>query len=388
MSSLSVYRKPRMKRRGGTRGRRRIPGSRLVRRVRRPNRVNRMIGAKRRYTRTGTVTKRRRRSQASGTNEYSRYLTKFGRYGKRTLRNAWRHIKSLGCHTVFRWNGVKAWNTNGYYWMSNKSVSTIRYCPVYLFNLTSCNNNAANATPMLQLKFDTTSTTYAWEAQYHTTSNGTATSQVWQYERYTHANGTPGPCSWLKWADIRMNLWGTKNKATRWCIQLVRIKDAMCDPYQFNSGAISTTAVHNNANDLYESMAVPYMFNPIHHAPPTVSNRIKVIKSWTFLQDPTTTIENDADPKVKEFRLFHRFNKLIKWDNINLSSTTVADEIDKAGFDVTAPGARNNCYAPAGKQYCLLIRALNCGEDGGVDSNTITPSFDLSVRTKHEFDAY
>lgn len=386
MSSLSVYRKPRMKRRGATRMRRRIPGKRVqVRRVRRPNRVNRMIGVKRRYGRTATVTKRRRTTQSSGTQEYSRYLTKIGRYTKRTLRNAWKRINVNQSYVVLRWNAVKAWNTNGYYWMQNRTISGFKFCPMYLFNLSSCNNSAANAEPCLQLTMNTVSGAFVWVQKDAFTNNGTSTATTWQYEQLDTGNGLPGSHSFLKWADIRMNLWGCKNKATRWVIQLIRFKDPLCDPYEFRSDESAGSVVTNNRNDLYQSMVAPFMFNPIHHVPSTLTKRIKVYKSWVFVQDPTTTIENDADPKCKEFRLFHRFNKMIKWANINTGLANV-NNLDKSGFDYSAGSVQNNCYAPPGKNYCLLIRALNCDEDAA-DLNTVTPSFDLSVRTKHQYDA-
>lgn len=344
------------------------------------------VGSRKRLRRRPLPLAKRRRTkkQASGSHEYSRYSTSIGRFGRQTLKNAFKHLRSLEEYAIVRWNGVKSWNTNGYYWMNNTPSGGGRVCPLYIFNLTALPKLGLTCTPFLQMAIDASDNPF-FGAQTSVPAVGTGTTTGLVCEK-TSQRGFPSidKASIMQWADIRMNLWGCKNKPTKWCIQLVKFRSKLVDPWY---NLVTTAANQSEYKDFWYSQVAPYMFNPIHHDPNNNGWRLKVVKTWTFTQDPTLTIENDTDPKCKELRIFHKFNKYIKWDTINNGTNTVARELDAPGYTQVIADTSTNCYADSRYGYYLMIRALNCGADEVVD-NTNTPSFDLSVRMKHVYNSY
>lgn len=366
---LSVY---------GRRGRgryarkRRIVKRRVVRR--RP-----MAGKRKRRT-TYTRTKRRKASYTSSNFEYSKMKDTFGKYGKRTLRQAFKELRAGQEKTVFRWNRIAPFNGQGDLWMSNKTdANGDRYCPLFIFDLTSVNQAYRSAYPMQWMKMSGTGDV-SFISVPGTNQVGTYQLQ-WQIDTDERAGvntiGQIGARSMLKWISIKLNCWGAKNHATKWCIQMVSLRDDSLDPY------IPTNYDPTNVkfNGFWQSMVKPYMFNPIADQGYNNTRDMKVHKTWMFVQNGNQSTELDQAPQVKEIKLFKRCNQLCKWDEFIGLENTAGAVADTSNF-VKGDDSANNCYLkPRYKKY-LLIRALNAGLDAS-DTNADTPSIDVNIKTCH-----
>lgn len=372
----------------GTVAWRRSGGTMTLRKRRRPSATGK--GTKRRALplRRRSYKRPKGRGTVSQATEYSRFTTRMGRYGRRTVKQAFKELRAGQSRVVYSHRNFYDF-TRGLRYMSNKALGNgERICPLYLFDLTCCRARRTvdlagttyydmDSQPMMQMKMKDNAV--AWEIIDGSDANWLPTKNLQVETDTANAAGLMmGPNSLLKYYNIKLNLFGATEHVTKWSIQLMQLKDEELDPY-----ADSTNfRVGAKYAGFWQSLVKPFMFNPIADQGTGYLKDMRVIKSWTFIQDAQQTTDKDVTPKLKEFRCFVKRNMLCKWDTAAIqpenNPTAVADQ----GGYMQNKNMQMNCYLPATRRTYLVIRAMNIGDDM-TDGVQWTPSFDWNIKMCH-----
>lgn len=302
--------------------------------------------------------------------------------------------KSMLEQVVLRWNGVKAFSGNGYYWMQNRVVvAGTRSLPWYMMDLTAVNNYNVNlggaivTQPLLQMKQTTASGAIFFDNVGGLDRDGAAVTYNYVPEKapvntggVTDINIAPFGRSMLQSASISANLWGATAKATKYMVQIVQIKDDDLVPSHV-SAAADQAKVTPKRNDFYQSMIKSWTFNPISTTGGLQARKYKVLKTQTITIEPSPTTDGDQDPQCVVYKAFLKLNKICKYEETSAFLTSDVDTNDQADFAVNTGTQITTQVNPTSRIY-LVIRATNYGADAG-DTNVNTPSFDLSVRIRH-----
>jgi len=287
---------------------------------------------------------------------------------------------------IYRWNGVKSFDTNGYYWMNNRVVTAGRRdLPLYLFDLTSIreNPNGVYASPMLQLTG--TAGVSAFDSRIGASSAAPpATGDTrWICEKapVDFANNEPQSKTYLKSLSIKMNCWGAKTKAAQYTIQLIKFLDDELVP-SHDGYATDITLATTKRTDFYQNLIKTLTFNPIAQTGGSYKGRMKVLKSETFTIQPNDTSDGDTDPNVRTVSMYVAMNRIISYQEAATVLAADADVSDNAAFAQNAAPQFKAQTRPKNRVY-LMIRCSNYKLDTA-DSNVDTPSFDLMIRANHQ----
>jgi len=285
---------------------------------------------------------------------------------------------------IYRWNGVKSFDTNGYYWMSNSSdivVPTTRNLPLYMFDLTALRENGTgvNGQPFLQMQSGVAgSGALTFTARSHVTATG-GTENQWSIEKTpsaTDAEVMPMSKSFLKSLSIKMNCWGAKTKAAQYTIQLVKFLDDDLVP---STAAADATL---KRTDFYQNLIKSLTFNPIAQTGGSFKGRMKVLKSETFTIQPNSLDDSDTDPNVRTVSMYVAMNRIISYQESAAVQPIVTQLHDTAQYAKQGQSQFLAQTRPKSRVY-LMIRCSNYKLDTA-DSNTDTPSFDLMIRANHQ----
>lgn len=349
------------------------------------------VAAKRRpvgYTRTVT---RRQVSQQGQSQEYSRFKATLGRPPAPTLKQAFKELRASQEKIVFGHRNFADFTRGAHALLHKDVLPDQRYVPLLLYDLTAINtmrNSTAGlqylqARPFLNCVLRPADAAVTFVTLGGFTEGGISYTPDLQLLRAGQANVNDqvdlGERTLLNWFSVKLNLFGSKQKVTKWCIQLIQLKDEQLDPYD-KVGTYNTAL--SKFNGFWQSLVKPYTMNPIADQEVRATKDLKVLKTWTFIQDATTTIENDTTPKLKEFNLFIRKNQMCKWDNYFIPSENTAQAVTvDGGFTPSANASVNNYLLPKYKTY-LMIRAMNIGlsNDESQDTN---PSIDWNIKSCH-----
>jgi len=304
---------------------------------------------------------------------------------------------------VYRWNGVRAFSGRGYYWMSNRpnTVDPVyRNYPLYLFDLSAVNNVANNTliqpNPMVALRQVAATGTMCFEPVDTYTNAGigaTITTLATEISTVTGQGAgvtVPRPYSKsvLESANIQMNCWGAIAKATKYIISVVQFTDKDLVPVHSSiaddiASATLNVDIGDKRSDFYQSLIKPLTFNPISTTGGAFAKRMKVLKTMTFNIAPHDTSDSDVDPSVKTVKLNLTLNKLLNFTETATKLDTAVNTADDADYAIQQ-GRQNIAQVYPTSRVYLMIRASNYGVDSGVEANTVTPSFDLSIRLHHK----
>lgn len=306
---------------------------------------------------------------------------------------------------IYRWNGVRAFVTRGNYWMQNRVVTAgYRSLPFYMFDLTAINNfvngSAQYSNPFIQMGMETATGRIGFQGISGFAADGTTATNNFIIERAptaplavdsTSSEIAPLSKSMLEWASIQMNLWGCTAKATKFCVQLVRISDRDLIPQHQDNGlytfaqeiatCISTPKALAKKTEFYQNLIKPWTFNPIATTGGLYHKSYKVLKTHEFTIEPNLTIDGDADANVKVFKMYAKLNKMCNYVDTAVNLTSDAQLITNPTF-VQNVGTNNTCQVKPTSRVYLVVRSTNYGNDAA-DSPTDTPSFDLSIKVKH-----
>jgi len=286
---------------------------------------------------------------------------------------------------IYRWNGVKAFDTNGNYWMSNRvDVAGIRSLPLYLFDLTSVyeNPNGAYSLPFLQMSQATATGQVAFTPQVNNNNGGNITG--WHVEKSPQVLDNPADPfskSFLKSLSIKMNCWGAKTKSAQYTIQLVKFLDDELVPLH-TSYAADLAVATGKRSDFYQNLIKSLTFNPIAQTGGSYKGRMKVLKSETFTIQANSLDDGDTDPNVRTVSMYVAMNRIISYQESATILTTDATTNDTNAFAQQGPLQFKAQTRPKARVY-LMIRCSNYKVDTA-NSNVDTPSFDLMIRSNHQ----
>lgn len=350
--------------------------------------ANRLMGLRKKaQSYTQTLTKNKYKSQVHTVNhsEKSRVTNLAKR--RTATGNALQLVKASAQYTMYKWNGVKEFDNHGYYWLSNFQDGINRRLPCYLFDLTSCRNSGSTGTivanPFVQMYSDQLGRIYS-TLQSGLQSDGSTTSSGLQLE-ISPTSATvgfhPHARDMLKWVSIKMNLWGCKNRSTKFIIQLVRFTEDNLAPTHASEGGLSS-GVNDERSALFQHLLKPLIYNPIATTSALHSRKMKVYKTESFIIDSTSTTETDQDPNVKVLKWFVNMNKICNYVESAQRIDFLADFADQADFATNTNNQQFATQTEVRSRLYLMIRASNYGSDEE-QTNADTPSFDLQVGMKH-----
>lgn len=338
---------------------------------------------------TKTITKKKPKLEFDNTRLNHTEKKRLSNLSKKrsTIGNALQLIKANTQYVMYKWNGVKSFDDNGYYWLSNKTVGTDRALPCYLFDITSCRNSGPSGTitalPFVQMYSDATGAIFT-KLVSGLAADGVTTSTALQLETSSSGNSVgyhPHARDMLKWVSIKMNCWGTRSKSTKYLIQLVRFTEDNLVPTHDNETGISP-GVNPERSAFFQSLLKPYVFNPVSTVSALQTKKMKVYKSEQFIIDSTSTTEVDSDPNVKVLRWFVNLNRICNYVERSDHLFTVGDFADQADFVAHTNNQQFSTQQDPRSRIYLMIRATNYALDAA-DDNNITPSFDLQIGMKH-----
>lgn len=314
--------------------------------------------------------------------------------------------------------------TAGPYYLSfckDDATATKYYYPWYCFDLTSLQKNVwgaqyAQAVPFLRLKRTNASQDFGWEAQTGYQNNGSTASKFWQVERApyeTDTNQVAYEKAYLDWADIRMTIWGAKNRPSSVEVMLCRFPNKNRAPsgWQYLDATETetipmpskpSTATGTSANDYAENQKfwVSQVDNLISN-PNTVrmqaddQSGMVVLYRKKFDFNPTASYETDVAGHQVAFKVFRELNMLCDYRN----------DVDKGTIgaftgvqDVTATGVVNQWVQSIGQtestallrnpesRLFLVIRGSTFPASALVTTDDLqadtAASFDLCIRRK------
>lgn len=321
--------------------------------------------------------------------EYHSYKSKLGKY---TLK---KQLKTAVDHAIFRFTNLARFGAGGAgsrYLIHSADTRTINSIivngytlPLYLFELNSVPNMVGGTftspNPLLRC-FKTSTGSYYFDAVQGYTPTG-ATANSWQVEvsdnAANNALSVPHDDSIHKWVSIQMELWGMKNFPTGYVIQLV----------QLNEDVVPTegTEVTGAAIEFYDMLMKKFSYNPLATLNTSYSKKMRVLKEYKFMIDPTSTTESDSRPHCKVLKLFYELNRKCNFDWYNTGTVgTTAAAFESAAWNQDVAQGNNMRVHPNARLY-LMIRATNFELQALTTdcTSTNTPSFTIDVRSKHMF---
>lgn len=340
---------------------------------------------------TRVITRRKKQLPPDGDyNQISVARLQTGRKKRVTLGWLNKQMQAKNELTVYRWNGLKSFDDNGYYFIGKhfNALGNIINCPLYLYDLTGIINTTSsgvqNAICLKRMTLTTPTGLVGWTDQLHLLSDGSSTSAGIALESASTASSVvnyPHQTSILKWHDVKMNLWGAKARAVKYVIQVIKIDDEILDPWTVKAAAAGGTADDNKYQAFWQSMVKPYAYNPIAYVDPKMKQKYKVLKTYSCIIQPTSTTESDADPHVKTLNWFMRWDRIIDYSQDSARFTGVNDVVNEADF-LNEEAKYGATTTDTKSKLFLLIRAQSTFQSETVD-NTNMPSFDLMVRAAH-----
>lgn len=384
---MAAGRKPTLRRRparSGRRVRRRPPppGKYAAKQLHRHR-----LGMKRKAGGSATVTKRRRYNKSSG--DYHQWERNSMKTGKRirssTLQR--RVIKSAMEKMVLGFRGIKSFDDNGFYLMDNINMGNDRFLPFYIIPLNAGRVTGASVGCCYRVGVRSAAGVddgRFWLASQNMVSSDTGLPTTAQLETYYSSknNGRLGRRSILNYTHVKMNLWGARQKAVRYTVQVVRFTEDKFDPLSVTPG----TYVGTEVQQMFESMMKQYTYNPISQLKWEGRNgKMKVLKTFDKTIQPTTSIENDADPQCTVLDWFMRWNRLTFFeDGTSVTSTRIAD--DNLLVTAAEPTNMNQVtmtdFPKSTSRLYLIVRASDFTDKTTAFSNNLSGSFDLVYRAK------
>lgn len=354
--------------------RRRGPGRRFKGGVRRRPR----LASKLRRGGSRTWTKRiKREGSQTGYNQWSRLKKTTGRRVKAGTLDR-RLVRANREYCVLGYRNLKAFDDYGAVPIFSSTINTTAFAPVHCYLLNGQLQAGLNVLPGRQLYFDDTAKVWKWSylsgLQYNAASSpylqtirGTSIANMSRrYHEYSH---------------VKMNVWGAKQKATRWTIEVVRPLSDEVNPFHW----ASDTPMNTVAMQAWEEFVKQYTYNPIAKIDHYIKRQFKVVKSMSFIISPTLTTESDVDPHVKTIDWFMRVNKLTHFDKVSKvpGGYTITDDEQLKN----AIANELNVSTPAGEiprdKECLLL-LIRCSDFSAPQAftNNLHGSYDIDFRTK------
>lgn len=373
---------------------RRVPIKRVVRR-----RVVRRSTKRKAPASSRTFKRRRTSRQVSPGNELTRSKRSL-RYSKPTLK---KFLYPSSKYTVDRFQGLTNFDTNGgWNRLSNMSEGTGVWAPMHIYDLTSFNNGGSAPQFAQMIGWADTGNTSInkYAPLYGTNANGNSLTAEWTPEKgFTpYVAGQVVKKVYLKWIDVRLNLYGARKRTTKFDVMFVQFTNPRATIFPgVDVGA-------SEARDLAAYLERPLIYSNLqtgeYHG-----EKIKVIRRYSYTVQPTTSIDlNTTTGKIHEAKIFVPMNKAMNldWQNPNnYAHASVSDGMDYTQHlgpanNQSGPVYRSRVYmiimafSPERKsadavsfpQYTPVVASIGGGVGTPLDTST-EPSYDILIRRKY-----
>lgn len=307
---------------------------------------------------------------------------------KLTLRSLASEVHQRSEPIIYRFQGLKALDDNGYYFanVGQAQAPEFTMLPMYIYDLTAIQNyntsGVVSGEPFKRAKWSSSTSNITWDTIVGINNDGTSTPTTIGIEKRPWAStlALPHEKSRLLWTDVKMNLWGAQAKPTAYTIQLIKITDDNLDPWNTPSNMVEHSG-------FWQSKIKNYVYNPIAYSGGGQYRRgIKVLKTFRREIQPTSTSEADTDPHVVTLKMFNKWYRNLSYKNGGkLLNGDIVNTILAPDYAQMFSSEECKEYTDTKSKIFLLIRAEAWNRQDYPTINNITsPSFDLVVRTCHE----
>jgi len=259
--------------------------------------------------------------------------------------------------------------------------------PIFLFDLTSGRNSSTTANPMHTLvRSHAVTPSYTMLPVLGQGPTSTVAVPVlggaWQVG--TASSGAYlDAISILKWTELRFDFWGAKDHPCEWTVTLCQFDEDVLPPP-------STLVISDRqAVDWWDQVSSKLIFSPSERKAQNGigRNMMKVLDRRSFILNPTSTTESDADPHVRSVRLFYNMNRKVNFVWRNAAPTLGVLNTDPAqnpGWDTSLFSDLYDTAEPKARVYvmvtCANWRAPPTTVGGMTTANT--GSFNMSVYSR------
>lgn len=361
------------------------------------NPTNTTAGTRKRKGHRPTRTRVTRRKDNDGTGPYQQWSQRYAQatFGRMTLN------KLINRETLIMYNQrfTRFNQGRGAEWLAQTTDTTnaVRTLPLVMWDLTGTVNHVdgsiLKAPAAFQLAKSTVASTdgnIVWRPVSGLTMDGANSITTWDVEKVEHGVNAPasypGASSVLEWASIELELWGQQQHHTKWTIEVCQFNEDVTP--DINLPATSTGGPYEM---YWDSMIKSYAYSPLYSGSINGFNspKRKVLRRYNVDIDPTSTTESNADPHVKTFKMYFKFNRRCNYDWSKSGGN--GQTIGQAGNqfdDIDAPTeiqANQLTVHPNARIY-LMLRATDFNPKASFAAQTVanTPSYSWKIRTKHQ----
>lgn len=367
--------------------------TRRARRVKRPRRSKRRAttGRKRKAPRKWNKRKsykKARKTVAKNVTEGVSWTNSYIKTGRK--KRGYSMVKSLawtGCDSItLRKRGVKNFTDSGYVPMykGKLTVGGEYYYPLYAICLNDQSFGFPSSYPVRTLGQHAAGGSFFWMGK-NTMANDGSNITYSDLEK-----GKLSPATRLIWRNtqIKMNLWGSKNRPVRFTVQICSMKDPRHCPFNRQYLASGKTTLSEESQQVWEETLKQYTFNPISKIDWHNGSDLKVHKSFDITIQPTETIDNDTSPKVHSLTWNTTWDKTLKFQRLMTTSTDEEGNMPAAFNEVGEKNENLDTMCPFPDEKTVVFLLVRCSDFGDVVElngfdNAIHGSFDYDIRTTH-----
>lgn len=189
----------------------------------------------------------------------------------------------------------------------------------------------------------------------------------------------------LLWSDVKLMLHGATAETVSFDIMVVTF-----DPrYSFLDPATSLSGLSvqesQQRHSFWQTMSRSLVVNPAMHGNADKMTGMRVLRRYRHVLQPSSNTDINDEPQAKSVNIFLRRNWVI---DLKENSTPITSDVGQfsLGYRVEDLSSTQFSSIPkAGQRQYLIIRALNTVQREGAATRSTTPSYDISIRRKMEF---
>lgn len=289
---------------------------------------------------------------------------------------------------VYGFRNVKSFDDNGAMVCFNQVAGGAYSQPLHVYDLTSIIrvNNVPNVGRYLYLQDEVDGTNMRWGTLSGLNFGGAASAALQAMTSSKTVSTIEGKAAMHEYVSLKMNLWGAKNKAVRWTIELLQVRDETYDPFSIPVDA----AIPSKQQQCLEELLKQYTFNPISKIDRNVRKGFYVVKRFDCTIEANSNEDGDADPNVRTLKWFIRRNRLLRYDETSKAADGRTDLETPSDLKSTV---QNDLYMsnpgsvrPRDKQRLfLMVRCTDFSPESAAFSNSIHGSYDIDWRSKFSY---
>jgi len=306
----------------------------------------------------------------------SKRLT-YGRKPKNNFQNLSRFVRGnisrtvFGMHEVSPFGGAAGKLTLGHV---QASPGTVLQVPMHMYDLTSVVNASGGVVSSPNTGWYLTFSSELPTATGSFSELGSAKDFVVEASpnQTTIVQNYPGPSSIMRWAQARMIFYAPLSVPSKIKVQMVQFIDEELCP---DSTLPATHSLTLRASAWYQSYFKAQMYSPIETTQSLGFKGIKVLHSEVFIMNPKSSDEQTST-HYKQLDIFKWMNRKCNyaWNNDNGTNLQNDTPAINTGENATT-------VHPRARIFLMITGQSGRTTDG---SNTVTPSYDIVLRTQHE----